>query len=433
MYDACEGTVQLCGTPAENTTMILPRRRFLQRAAAVGTAFSGSMAAAADAPAGPLAHVEFTPAAEAQGRAQAARPSRGGLIPADLPRRFGIAHVDPKYGFTPKPILIEGAEKILETPARAAKFWLLDLAGVYRRNSDWQPLRGDSDFVERIQHPYFVATLALPFEMVALEVGSAPGTRMFAPDEDYSRDEQEMYALTRHLLTAYADKPCTFILQNWEGDWIIRGDDKDWAKKVPPHAQARLASMAAWWRARQRGVTRARKEAPPGGKCTVLHAAEVNRVADAFQGIPVATTHALPHAPVDLVSWSCYDGLNDPALAWKCLEVLHACAHDEEGRPAPIMIGEIGRPETGQEEQAVVEWWDQALGVLFAWGVHSIFHWELFCNEPRDASRRKLDLGPKVQPAEMRGFWWFRPDGTTSWGGDYLGRVLSRAGQRGLG
>lgn len=409
------------------------RRRFLQS----GLAFAGAAGPVGldhrPTQASPPSLNRPAVAREVLERIEAARPSRGGLIPVDLPRRFGIAHVDPKYRFTTKPILVEGAEKILETPARAAKFWLIDLAGVYRINSDWRPLRGDADFVKRIKHPYFAAAIALPFETVALEVGSAPGTRLFAPDEDYSRDEQEMEALTRHLLATYADKPCTFILQNWEGDWMVRGDDKDWAKRVPPTAQARLDSMAAWWRARQRGVSRARKEAQPGGRCVVLHAAEVNRVADAWKGIPVTTTHALPQAPVDLVSWSCYDGINDPTTAWQCLEVLHEHARTENGIPAPIMIGEIGRPETGQREQAVVDWWDQALGVLFAWGVDSIFHWELFCNEPRDASRRNADLGPNVRAEEMRGFWWFRPDGTTSWGGEYLSRVLTRAGQRGLG
>lgn len=412
---------------------MLKRRDFMQRVLAIAGVSGPRALAQEPTRASPPVRPRPAVAREVLERIEAARPSRGGMIPADLPRRFGIAHVDPKYRFTTKPILVEGAEKILETPARAAKFWLMDLAGVYRINSDWRPLRGDSDFVERIKHPYFTAALALPFETVALEVGSAPGTRMFAPDEDYARDEQEMEALTRHLLATYADKPCTFILQNWEGDWIVRGDDKDWAKRVPPTAQARLDSMAAWWRARQRGVSRARKEARPGGRCSVLHAAEVNRVADAWRGIPVATTHSLPQAPVDLVSWSCYDGINDPTTAWQCLELLHEHARTENGTPAPIMIGEIGRPEAGQREQAVVDWWDQALGILFAWGVDSIFHWELFCNEPRDVSRRNTDLGPNVRSDEMRGFWWFRPDGTTSWGGEYLGRVLARAGQHGLG
>lgn len=409
------------------------RRRFLQGSLAlaggVGPVVQAQGLGAPSSPPRPRPSV----GREVLERIEAARPSRGGLIPADLPRRFGIAHVDPKYRFTTKPVLVEGAERILTTPARAAKFWLIDLAGVYRINSDWQALRRDADFVQRITHPYFAAVLAMPFETIALEVGSAPGTRMFAPDEDYSRDEQEMYSLTRHLLMAYADKPCTFILQNWEGDWVVRGDDKDWAKRLPTDAQARLDSMAAWWRARQRGVSRARQEAGPNGRCTVQHAAEVNRIADAFRGIPVAATHALPHSPVDLVSWSCYDGINDPVTAWQCLELLHENVRTEDGKPAPIMIGEIGRPETGQQEQAVVDWWDQALGVLFAWNVHSIFHWELFCNEPRNASRRNADLGPNVRSEEMRGFWWFRPDGTISWGGGYLTRVLARAGRHGLG
>lgn len=408
------------------------RRCCLKLCLAAAGGVTGGVAGAADREA-PVRPGRGTPPAEVLDQVRRAMPSQGGRIPADLAGRFGIALAGCKYALTSKPILEEGAERILATGARAAKFWLGDLATVYRLNSDWRGYGDGTSFVDRIRHPSFLAALALPFEAVALEVGSAPGTRLCEPGEDYARDEEAMHALAAHLYSAYADKPCTFILQNWEGDWLVRGEHKDWSKQVPDNAIPRLESIAAWWRARQRGVARARAEAPAAARCRVLHAAEVNRVADAFRGIPVATTHALPEAPVDLVSWSCYDGLNDPVLAWQCLDLLEKSGRKEGGGRAPIMIGEIGKPETGQKREDVVAWWDRALGVLLARKVSHIFHWELYCNEPRDPAGRRADPGPHVKPDDMRGFWWVRPDGTTSWGGAYLERVLARAGERGLG
>lgn len=366
-------------------------------------------------------------AAEVARRVEAARPSRGGSIPADWAARFGIALAGCAYSLSDRPILVEGAERIVATGARGAKFWLGDLANVYRLHSDWRGWGNDRPFVERIRHPWFEVALAQPFETVALVVGAAPGTRLCQPEEDYARDEEAIHALASHLYAAYADKPCTFILQNWEGDWLVRGETKDWSKKVPDDARARLGSIAAWWRARQRGVEAARREARGDVRCRVLHAAEVNRVRDAFDGIPVATTHALPEAPVDLVSWSCYDGMNDPVLAWRCLDLIERSGLGADGGVPRVMIGEIGKPETGQDHADVVEWWDQAVGVVLAREIPFVFHWELYCNEPRDPSRRPTD----VKAVDMRGFWWVRPDGSTSWGGEYLESVLSRAGKRG--
>lgn len=407
--------------------LLLDRRLFLQGACGLAAAVAHGGPAAFAGPSAPS-----LPADEIRRLVREAMPSRGGPIPADLPARLGTALAGAKYGLSAEPILVEGAERIIATGARAAKFWLFDLANVYAVHSDWRGLAKQAPFVERISHPYFRQALAQPFETVALEVNWAPGTRPFAADEDYARDEEQMHALAAHLLATYADRPCTFILQNWEGDWLVRGDSKDWSKAVPADAEARFDSLAAWWRARQRGVDRARREAAPGGRCRVLHAAEVNRVVDATRGIPTATTHALPHAPVDLVSWSCYDGIDDPVTAWACLDLLERCGRRDGDGAVPVMVGEIGRPETGLTREDVVAWWDQALGVLLARRVAFIFHWALYCNEPRDRARRHEDMGPNVSPDEMRGFWWIRPDGTTSWGGEYLERVLARAGARGL-
>lgn len=403
------------------------RRRFLRGACglAAGWTWSGRPAPVASAPADGL------PAQEVLRLVRDASPSRGGPIPADLPGRLGTALAGAKYSLSSEPILVEGAERIVTTGARAAKFWLQDLAHVYAIHSDWRGLAKQAPFVERINHPYFRQALRQPFETVALEVNWAPGTRPFAADEDYARDEEQMQALAAHLLSTYADKPCTFILQNWEGDWLVRGDEKDWSRDVPADAEARLDSLAAWWRARQRGVARARAE-HPGCRCRVLHAAEVNRVVDAGRGIPTATTHALPHAPVDLVSWSCYDGIGDPVTAWACLDLLEHCGRRDGDGAVPVMVGEIGKPENGLERDDVVAWWDQALGVFLARRVAYIFHWALYCNEPRDRVRRHGRPRERVAPEEMRGFWWFRPDGTTSWAGEYLERLLARAGRRGL-
>lgn len=403
----------------------LSRRSWLQGLAGAGVFGWPAKAVDADAPSLDL---RSPPREEIIERITAARPLKGGAIPGDFSRRLGIAHAGAKYHLSEQPILVEGAERILACGPTCGKFWLSDLPRAYRFHSDWSGIDDRSSFVDRIRHPYFSTVLGLPFTTVALQVGRAPGTGPLDAGGDFSRDEDEMRRLAAFLLETYADKPCTFILQNWEGDWLVRGEHKDWSKGVPPGGRARLDGLAAWWRARQRGVTRAREGARADCRCRVLHAAEVNRVADGLRGIPVAATHALPEAPVDLVSWSSYDGISDGVRAWQCLDLLEHTAVKEGGGKPPVMIGEVGIPETGRSQAEVVEAWDRVMGVFLARDVSWIMHWALYCNESREREERRQS-GP-LGAADLRGFWWIRPDGSTSWGGGYLQALIAHAGRK---
>jgi hypothetical protein len=188
----------------------------------------------------------------------------------------------------------------------------------------------------------------------------------------------------------------------------------------------RAELMVAWFRARQRAVDRARMDCP-GTKCRVLHAAEVNKVHDAASGIPTLHTHVLPKVQVDLISWSCYDGLATPESLWHGIEILRQADCPDPKRRPTVFIGEIGLPEHGQTRQDVREWWDTRLGALFALDVPWIVHWELYCNEPRDGVGRHEAM---VRPQEiMKGFWLLRPDGTLSWSGEVLREILGRTGK----
>ena len=406
----------------------MKRREFIRRSGAGlgAAAFTPVFAASAAAENGP----RLTPAAEIEKRVLAARPSRGGHIPADLAKRLGVTHYDGRYHFTDKPYLVEGAEKIHELGMGVAKFWLHEdnLPG-YAYNSNWGiPL--DKRLVDVLKHPYYVEALSLPFSTVLLEVFPLTGskTTFFDTDSAYANEQEQFHEVAAHLLKTYGDRDITFILQNWEGDWVFRHNDrKTWEQTPADVVERRAVLFARFLAARQRGVARARKEAGPA-KCRVLHCAEVNRVLDATRGIPTVMTHVLPRVAVDLVSWSCYDGLDSAVKLWNGIELLR---HHMQPSPAlggkPVFIGEIGEPENlpGKTEKGVVELWDRSMAVCFALDIPWVVHWELFCNEPNDGTKpdrrlRKLE--------ELKGFWYVRPDGSLGWGASYLDRLLKHAG-----
>lgn len=383
----------------------------------------------------------LTPPAEIIERVNAARPLRGGEVPVDIARRLGAAHVSGRYHFTSEPFLVEGTKRVHQLGFGGIKLWFASIDRAYRFNSNWN-LPENYIYTDLAKHPYFRAAFEEPLAMFALEVYPAalrttPGGRVEFLDlaADYADDEQQMYELTKYLLTAYRDRDVTFLLQNWEGDWMLQGKMRgNWMPDQIPDLALRTDAFIRWFNARQAGVERARAEVTDT-RCRVFHAVEVNRVLDALEGIPNLTTHVLPSIRPDLISWSCYDGLkredrsaDTTAIGlWQGLELIQHYAKttqlDSKGRPA-VYIGEIGFPEQLIEADIVVDKLDAAMGVFLARDIPYIQYWELYCNERKDGDRTPPSAPAKAE--ELRGYWLVRPDGTLGHAAGYLQKLLQQ-------
>lgn len=377
------------------------------------------------------------------------QPLKGGVVPKDIRHRLGATHVAGKYFFTKEPYLIEGARKMDEMGYGVFKVWFRKNGGGYPYNSEWN-LPKDVTLKQLAQHPYWATTFDMPFSCFGLSV-DGPGIR--STDSSAKSDEQEIYELTKHLLEKYRDRNVTFIIHNWEGDWMMRGGTGDyarWSRKagdliravdgdrytvlVPNDSMQRINAMAKWFKARQDGVNRARAEVKRT-KAKVYHAIEANKVMDSQAGIPGIVNSVLPLVDVDMVSWSCYDGMDENGLKlFKGIEYIK-----KHIRPTPYMkgrkvvfLGEIGIPEQRYEglmaREPVVARWDAYMGVCFALDIPYLMQWELYCNEPKNEELRRLNEVRKTD--EMRGFWLIRPDGTVSWAGEYFQSLLKNPGRK---
>lgn len=377
------------------------------------------------------------------------RPLKGAIVPADIKDRLGATHVAGKYYFTNEPYIIEGSRKLAEMGYGVLKLWFRKNPSGYPYNSSWN-VPNDISLKELAQHPYYAACFDMPFTTIALSVDGA-GVR--TTDESAASEEKEIHELTKYLLEKYKDRNVTFIIHNWEGDWIMRGGTGDyarWSRKpgevikavdgdrytvtVPADSMDRVNAMAKWFNARQQGVSRARAEVKKS-RCRVYHAIEANKVMDSMEGIPGIANYALPRVETDMVSWSSYDGMDPQGLKlYKGIDYIRQNMRptkEMKGRKI-VFLGEIGIPEQRYEglteKLPVQERWDTFIGVCIAQKIPYVIQWELYCNEPKNEELRKLVETRKTD--EMRGFWLIRPDGTMSFAAEYFDRLLKNAGKK---
>lgn len=373
------------------------------------------------------------------------RPMKGATIPADIKRRLGASHVDGKYYLTKQPFIVEGSQQMQGMGLGVAKLFFTKGLNGYHFNSDWQLPAGTMSLKQLAQHPYYKACFEMEFSTIVLLVD---GAALATTDESAIKEEEEIHELTAYLLNTYKNRKVTFVLQNWEGDWLFRagtGLDVQWSLspqpgvsvKVPDDIPSRKEKMVKWFTARQRGIERARTEFGKS-KCKVFHAIEVNKVMDAIDGIPGIVNDILPEVETDMVSWSSYDAVhyggepNDGVNLYKGIQYIKS-----KIKPAPIMdgkkvvyLGEVGIPEQSvpMDKELITNSLDAFLGVVLALDVPYSVYWELYCNEPKNPDLK--DLKEVRKSDEMRGFWLIRPDGSKSHAGEYYTRILSNAGKK---
>lgn len=346
----------------------------------------------------------------------------GGALGAetrDLRDIVGSTHVGGKYNLTDKDYLNEGADKLLALGTRVIKLWLTpNPSKSYPFNSEWPKVES---LVDVLKTPYYRKVLDKPFTTYIFEA-FAPGhewhefKKSGMTPEMAADEKQQFYELTKYLLTTYKGTGKTFVLQNWEGDWVL----KDVKVEVEPTPIA-VQGMIDWLNARQDGVDKARAEVGMHG-VTVAHAGEVNLMGLAMEGRTTVANNVLPKTHCDLVSYSSWDTLRDPEKFRKALDYLREKMPDSKLYGSDnVYVGEYGAPENdvgGPEKQ--LAFIKSATEVALDWGARWVVYWELYCNEPS----REYEGRPTN--ADCRGFWLIRPDGTKPPVWDYFAGLLKR-------
>lgn len=351
-------------------------------------------------------------------------PLKSGKVPKDIESRLGVTHMGGKYHLTGDPFIVEGSKKIQELGFTTAMYFLgivdpkNNLKG-YTYNSDWK-LQKSASFVEILSHPYFVKALDCGQKCVVFNAGA------FKDKKLSSEVYQDIYQMSKYLLTTYKDRDITFIIKNWEGDWMMRGEGVSkevWMARKDNERNEIVKNMTEWFRIRQEAVTDARNKVTQT-RAKIFFAIEANKVIEGMNGaVTTIANDILPNVSVDMVSWSSYDGMSNHRTFYRGIEYLR-----RQHRPTPymagkksVMIGEIGIQERTFKKD-IKQTWDSLFGVIFALDVPLVVNWELYCNEL--AENVTNDYNRVYKEEELRGLWILKPDGTRSTTGDYWQSML---------
>ncbi len=288
----------------------------------------------------------------------------------------GTQAIGGRYQFTKDPMLVEAANAILMLGSNTIKFSLApDKTEPLRPRSLTEYAR-DASSVKRV--------LTMPFRYYLLWVYpfSTEGNR-FQPDS-LPNEYQEIYDLTCHLLKTYNKTEKTFYLGNWEGDWHLTHTNPD---NVPTNKEIR--DMIAWVNIRQKAVDAAKRDTPHD-HVQVYYYLEVNRVVDAIKGKLRLTNTVLPHTPVDFVSYSSYDALDDNTGSQliRSLDYISSKLPPKKGIIGKrVFIGEYGFPARRYSPQEQNVRSCRVLSTALAWGCPFALYWELYNNEVEDGKQ----------------------------------------------
>lgn len=323
--------------------------------------------------------------------------------------QLGVAHIGGLYSFSETDYLNEGAAAAQAIGARCLKVSLsLDTDNpstkLYPFHSQWPAATSLEGLADT---PHYRALFARDFDTFIL-TSFRPGRSASYWRESFSAEdeqaEQECFEnLTRYLLKTYGRSRKTFVIQNWEGDWALRGG---FDPSIMPTSKA-TAAMIRWLAARQRGVALGRADFASEG-AHVFHACEVNLVRQAqTKGEPSVTVDVLPHVEVDLASYSAWDTKDSAAQFAEALAFIarHKRPTGPFGRNG-VYVGEFGLPESDASPQLVLERTTAMLAEARRFGCPYAVYWQLYCNEPTTK--------PPKANADFKGFWLIRPDGTRS-------------------
>ena len=307
---------------------------------------------------------------------------------------------------------------------------------------------------ELAKHPLYEQILRLPYRVAFFWAHGSIQFQYYSPAKS-ERVYQEFYDFTKHLLTTYDNSGKTFMIGNWEGDWLLGakqvGMDEDCLDE-------NIDRMISWMNVRGKAIEDARKSVPHHN-VEVFFYVEVNHVRQAREkGVKRMVNSVLPHTKyTDYVSVSAYDiqslgNWKHPYDAqslrttlFQDLDFVEKHLPERPIRGKRVGIGEIGFPlvyvmnrhRRYQLSEEAAELIQARLAVENAmvnleWGTTFWLWWAVHNNEPnrlRQYPYKYLGFGLIDQDSGKKRRLWYELKSYNEWAKEFIALERSKTGK----
>ena len=205
--------------------------------------------------------------------------------------------------------------------------------------------------------------------------------------EDEKLIFDEMYDFASYLLKEYNNSGKTFLIGNWEGDWLLH---PKYNRKYQP-TKREVKNMTKWFQVRQKAIDAAKKDTK-STNVSLFYYVEVNLVKKALQGETSISKDILKNVNPDLVSYSSYESIKNKNFNQK-KETLDILFNYLEKQLKPkknipftrrVYLGEYGYQANNKKPLTVEKQYNETkeiMQIALELNLPFALHWEMYNNE----------------------------------------------------
>ena len=298
---------------------------------------------------------------------------------------LGTNGIGGKYKFTKESKLLEQAKHIRGMGSNIIKISL----GKKSPQSYGLKNKGAKTTLELFKSvPDYKKVFDMDFKYVMAWVHTCTGIKWKLGINNYEEKQlyDEMYEFASYILKEYNNSGKTFMIGNWEGDWLLH---PNYNRNVNP-PQNHVDNMTNWFQIRQKAIDDAKAKIKHEN-VELYHYIEVNLAWKGIEGNTCISKDILPQVDVDLVSYSSYEATKNRTFEEKKSSLIEVMDYIENqlkpkgGLPFSrrVFIGEYGyhANETEASQQNQYDETKEIMEISLMLNLPFALHWQMYNNE----------------------------------------------------
>lgn len=209
----------------------------------------------------------------------------------------------------------------------------------------------------------------------------------------------EMFEFASYLLKEYNNSGKTFMIGNWEGDWLLHSG---FNRNMTP-SKTHVKNMTKWFQIRQKAIDDAKRKVKHTN-VSIYHYIEVNLVLKGMQGETCISKEILPKVDVDFVSYSSYEAIKNKTFQEKKMALEEVFTYIEEqlkpkkGLPFKrrAYLGEYGYHANSKKPKTFQKQFDETkeiMQIALELNIPFALHWQMYNNEyDKNGNSKQMSL-----------------------------------------